>query len=259
MNVELDKEGPSVQIFVPETNGPYPTLIYCHGGGWVIGNLESHDELCRIISKESKYMVVSVDYRLAPEYPFPTPLQDCYSAAKWVWSNAETLQVNTERLVIGSDSSGGDLAAAVCHLARNENGPEFVHQLLLYPVTEYSFDTESYKNQSEGNILSKADMEWFWNHYLQDDIHGSNPYASPLKANSFEGLPPGTIVTCGFDPLRDECAVYAAELEAAGIDVKHLHYPEGVHGLAQYSYEPRKLTLGTKIVNDIIDSLCQLK
>lgn len=255
MNLAIGDEDIPIRVYVPEAEGPYPTLLYLHGGGWVLGNRDLYDATCRAITNEANCMVVSVDYRRPPEHTFPTPLEDCYTAAEWVFDTAESMQIATDSVAIGGDSAGGNLAAAVTQLARNRNGPSFDHQVLIYPVTDYAFDTTSYEENGEGYLLTKADMRWFWDHYLRDDIDGKSPYASPLQARNLQELPSATVVTCGFDPLCDEGAAYAARLEDAGVDVSHHHYEDAIHGIAQMLVEPMELTRARELITDVADDL----
>jgi len=245
-----DRDVP-VRVYVPDGDGPYPTLVYFHGGGWVLGDLELYDATCRALTNAADCMVVSVDYRLAPEHPFPTPLEDCYAAAEWVFDTAAAMQVDTDNVAVGGDSAGGNLAAAVAQMARDRDGPSFARQLLIYPVTDHSFDTESYEANAEGYLLTRADMRWFWDHYLRNDTDGRNPYASPLQARSLAGLPPATVVTCGFDPLRDEGAAYASRLAEDGVTVNHVHYPDAIHGIAQMLVEPVAVDRARDLVDDV--------
>ncbi|MFC6835364.1 alpha/beta hydrolase [Halomarina ordinaria] len=255
MDLEVTEEGIPVRVYVPEGQGPYPTLVYLHGGGWVIGDLDTYDATCRALANAADRMVVSVDYRLAPEHPFPVPLEDCYAAAEWVFDAAETMQVDTDNVAIGGDSAGGNLATAVALMARDRDGPEFARQVLVYPVTDYDFDTPSYEENADGYLLTRADMEWFWDHYLRDEVDGSHPYASPLRARDLSGLPPATVVTCGFDPLRDEGATYADRLADAGVDVNHVHYADAIHGIVQMLVEPMALTRARDLIDDVSDDL----
>jgi acetyl esterase len=255
MDLEIGDIGIPVRVYVPEREGPYPTLVFYHGGGWVIGDLDTHDETCRVLTNEAECMVVSVDYRLAPEHPFPAPLEDCYTALEWVFDDSLAMQVDTDNVAVGGDSAGGNLAAAVALLARDRGGPSIAHQSLMYPVTNHSYDTESYEENGEGYLLTKGAMEWFWDHYLESDIDGKNPYASPLLAESLEGLPPATVATCGFDPLRDEGAAYAQRLEEAGVDVNHINYDDAIHGIAQFLVEPMNLTRSRELVGDVAADL----
>jgi len=251
MELSISDGGIPVRVYVPESEGPYPTLVYYHGGGWVIGDLDSHDETCRVLASGADCMVVSVDYRLSPEHEFPTPLEDCYTAFEWVFENADSMQVDTDNVFVGGDSAGGNLAAAVALFARDNGGPETARQVLVYPVTDHSFDTPSYEENGDGGLLSRDDMEWFWDQYLRDEMDGKNPYASPLKAQSLEGLPPATVVTCGLDPLRDEGAAYARRLEEAGVPVTHHNYEDCIHGIAQFLADPMDLSRSRELLADV--------
>ncbi|SFR68620.1 acetyl esterase [Halogeometricum rufum] len=255
MDLHLGDEGVPVRVYVPEGQGPYPTVVYVHGGGWVLGDVDTHDETCRAITNATDAMVVSVDYRLSPEHTFPTPLEDCYTALEWVFDDAQTMQVDTDNVAVAGDSAGGNLAAALALMARDRGGPDIDRQVLIYPVTDHSFDTESYEENGAGYLLSKEDMEWFWDHYLESDVDGKNPYASPLQAKNLEGLPPATVLTCGFDPLRDEGAAYAHRLEEAGVSVNHINYDDAIHGIAQFLVEPMDLTRSRELIDDVAADL----
>jgi acetyl esterase len=219
-----------VRIFTPEGEAPHPVLMYFHGGGWVIGDLDTHDVPCRDLANRAGCMVVSVDYRLAPEHKFPAAPEDCYAATCWVAENAESLGADPDRLAIGGDSAGGNLAAVVALMARDRRGPGIVHQLLVYPVTDVGQDTISYRDNADGYFLSAADMAWFWSHYLTARADGENPYASPLRAESHRGLPPAHVITAELDPLRDEGEQYAARLQAAGVEAQLTRYDGMIHG-----------------------------
>lgn len=255
MDLAIGDEGVPVRVYVPEGEGPFPTVVYYHGGGWVIGDIETHDETCRILCNESDAMVVSVDYRRSPEHKFPTPLEDCYTALEWVVKDSLTMQVDTDSIMVAGDSAGGNLAAAVALLARDRGGPSIAHQTLIYPVTNHSYDTVSYEENGAGGMLSRADMEWFWDLYLPSDVEGKNPYASPLQAKSLEGLPDATVTTCGLDPLRDEGAAYAQELEDAGVSVNHLNYDDCIHGIAQMVVDPMNLTRARELLSDVAEDI----
>jgi len=211
-----------------------PVLVYVHGGGWVRGDLDTHDGLCRLLAEAADCVVVSVDYRRAPEHPFPTPVHDVYAATEWAAAYAGIVGGDGDRIAVGGDSAGGNLAAAVTLLARERDGPEISHQVLLYPVTDYAFDTDSYAENAEGYLLSRASMRWYWARYLDDEVDGANPYASPLRAPDLSGLPSATVVTAGYDPLRDEGAAYADRLREAGVSVTHANYPGMVHVFASF-------------------------
>jgi acetyl esterase len=230
--------GIPIRVYRPEGDGPHPVVVFYHGGGWVVGDLETHDQTCRALSATGDCVVVSVDYRLAPEHPFPVPVEDCYAATEWVADNTGVLHADPDRFVVAGDSAGGNLAAAVSLLARERGGPAIAHQYLVYPVTNHAYDTDSYEENADGYFLTRASMEWFWNHYLTTDIDGMNPIASPLRARDLSGLPPATVVTCEFDPLRDEGIAYAERLRDAGVDVDHSHREEMIHGFFSMLAEP---------------------
>jgi acetyl esterase len=222
-----------VRIYTPEGTGPFPILVYFHGGGWVIGSVDTIDAPCRAIANAAGCVVISVDYRLAPEHKFPAAPQDCYAATNYVAENAASYNGDPTRIAVGGDSAGGNLAAAVTLMARDFGGPPLVHQMLIYPVTNYDFSTASYQENAENYLLTKAAMEWFWNHYLRTEEDGRHPYASPLRAESLSGLPPAFVATAEFDPLRDEGEAYAARLQEAGVPVTAKRYEGMIHGCFQ--------------------------
>jgi acetyl esterase len=219
-----------VRIYTPEGSGPFPLVVFFHGGGFVVCDLDTHDGTCRQLSLRSGCVVVSVDYRLAPEHRFPAGLEDCYAATCWSIEHAADLGVDARRAAVAGDSAGGNLAAAVSLMARDRKGPALVHQLLVYPVTNHAFDTASYRDNAEGYLLSRDMMEWFWKHYLKTPGDGASPLASPLRAESLAALPSATVITAEFDPLRDEGAAYAARLREAGVPTRHAHYDGMFHG-----------------------------
>lgn len=219
-----------VRIYTPEGPMPFPVLVYFHGGGWVLGDLETHDATCRSLANAAGCMVTAVDYRLAPEHKFPIAAEDCYAATKWAVLNAAALGGDPTRIAVGGDSAGGNLAAAVAQMASDRGAPSLVFQLLIYPVTNYAFDTESYRTNADGYLLTKDAMVWFWNHYLQNENDGQNPYASPLRGQHLRNLPPALVITAEYDPLRDEGADYAAKLREAGVLVTHTDYKGMIHG-----------------------------
>lgn len=220
-----------VQIYTPEGHGPFPVLVYFHGGGWTIGTIESWDSLCRSLCNASGCVTVSVDYRLAPEHKFPAGPEDCYAATDWVVKNAASIGGDPARVAVAGDSAGGNLAAAVALMARDRGGPKVAFQLLIYPVTDAGLKTPSQQQfQDDGYILSKKDMIWFWGHYIGSDKDKTNPYASPIEAKSLRGLPPALVVTASFDPLRDEGETYAARLQEAGVKTECIRYEGVTHG-----------------------------
>ena len=203
--------------------------MYFHGGGWVIGGLDSHDETSRKLCAGSGQTVVSVDYRLAPETRYPGAVTDCFDATAWVAANAGELEVDGSRLAVAGDSAGGNLAAAVAQMARDRGGPPLAFQLLIYPVTNADFDTPSYLENAQGYFLTRPSMQWFWDHYVPQTEQRGEPYAAPLRGD-LAGLPPALVQTAEYDPLRDEGEAYAAALRAAGCAVQATRYDGLIHG-----------------------------
>jgi acetyl esterase len=218
------------RIYTPFGKEPFPVLVYFHGGGWVLGDIESSDGLCRILANKSGCMVVSIGYRLAPEHPFPAAVDDAYYATQWASANASGFSGDPSRLAVSGDSAGGNLAAVVAQIARDRGEPAVQFQLLIYPATDGACDTPSYSENAEGYFLTKAAMQWFWNHYVPKDVDRRHPHASPLRAGNFAGLPPALIVTAEFDPLRDEGERYAERLHTAGTPVQLTRYNGMIHG-----------------------------
>ena len=196
----------SARIFTPAAAGPFPAVMYFHGGGWVLGDLDTHDTLCRRLANQSQFVVVSVDYRRAPEHKHPVPLDDCFAATRYVVNNAEKLQVDPQRLAVAGDSAGGNLAAAVALMARDQGGPKVSFQLLIYPVLQPNFETQSYLDCAEGFGLTRETMIWFWQQYLARESDGQQPYAAPLVADDLRGLPPAHVITAAGQHRRlDPC------------------------------------------------------
>ena len=246
--------GPTpIRIYTPEGVGPFPVLVYFHGGGWVLGNIEGHDNVCRVLTNAAKCVTVSVDYRLAPEYKFPAAAEDSYAATKWVAENTAKLNGDATRIAVGGDSAGGNLAAVVSLMARDQGGPNLVYQLLIYPVTDYHQPgTPSYQENADGYFLTRDAMVWFWQHYLNDEAEAKIPYASPLQAKDLSGLPPAMVITPEYDPLRDEGEMYAARLKEAGIPVTIIRYPGMIHGFVSMA---GVLDQGKKAINDAAKEL----
>ncbi len=209
--------------------GALPTLLFIHGGGWVAGDLEGYDPLCRELCNASGCLVVAIEYRLAPEHKFPAAPLDCYAALLWLAANATWLGGDPHRIAVGGDSAGGNLAAVVAQMARDRGGPALRFQLLVYPVTDHSFETLSYRECAEGFLLTAEGMRWNWSHYLPGDAAGADPMASPLRAKNFAWLPPALVITAEYDPLRDEGEDYALRMRAAGVSVELRRYDGMLH------------------------------
>ncbi|MHB9288585.1 alpha/beta hydrolase [Halobacteriales archaeon Cl-PHB] len=221
-----------VRLYEPEAAGPHPVLVFYHGGGWVAGGLDTHDNVCAALTNRADCLTVSVDYRLAPEHPFPAGLEDAYAALEWVDEYGEKVNADPERIAVAGDSAGGNLATAVSLLARDRGGPEIAHQTLVYPAVANLdvHDFDSYVENGEGYLLEREGSAWYYDHYLDSPVHARNPYATPLLAESLADLPPATVLTVGFGIHRDEGVAYVERLADAGVDVTHQHYPEMVHG-----------------------------
>jgi acetyl esterase len=213
-----------------EDGRPQPALVYFHGGGWVIGDLESHDQVCRAIANAARAIVVAVDYRLAPEHKFPAAVDDAIAATRWIAGNAQSLGIDAGRLAVGGDSAGGNLAAVVSLDARDRGGPPLAFQLLVYPGTDMGMDRPSHARFAEQLPLRQSTMRWFIDHYLRSPADVADWRASPLRAPSFRGLPAALVVTAGFDPLSDEGEAYARALSDAGVPVVHQRFGGQIHG-----------------------------
>ena len=220
-----------VRLYLPDRADPSLVVFY-HGGGWVLGGLDSYDPLCRALANAAEAAVLSVDYRLAPEHPFPAGFEDAYAAAVWATKNAARLNCDPDRVAVAGDSAGGNLAAAVTLAARDRNGPDLDAQALVYPAVAapgiHTF--ESHVENAEGYFLERDSIGWFYERYLGATADRRNAYAAPLLARDLSGLPPATVITAGFDPLRDEGAAYADRLAEAGVDVRHDSFPGMIHG-----------------------------
>ena len=208
-------------------------LVYFHGGGWVLGSLESADASCRAIANRSRCVVISIDYRLAPETKFPGAVEDAYAAVRWVADNAAELRIDPERIAVGGASAGGNLAAAAALLARERGGPKIAFQLLTVPVAELSSRAESHREFAEGYGLSAADMTWFGLHYVRTPADADDPRASVVRADLHD-LPPAFVITAECDPLRDDGEAYAEKLQKLGIAARYKRYPGMFHGFMSF-------------------------
>jgi acetyl esterase len=242
----------TVRAYSPGGQGPHPALVYYHGGGWVIGDLYTHDGLCRSLANAARCAVLSVDYRLAPEFKYPVAAEDSYAGLRWAVGNAARLDIDRHRVAVGGDSAGGNLATVVALMARERGGPALVHQTLIYPVTDHGLDTPSYLENATGYVLTREGMRWFWGHYLARESQGREPYASPLRAPSLAGLPPALVITAECDPLRDEGEAYAARLRGAGVPVTLTRYAGMFHGFVRMT---RILDKARTAVDEIAGSL----
>jgi acetyl esterase len=219
-----------VRVYRPTGTGPFPTVVFYHGGGYVLGGLDSHDVLCRRLTRESGCVTMAVDYRLAPEHPFPAAVEDAYTALEWAAENRRALAGDGGLAVVG-DSAGGALAAVVSLMARDRDGPDIDHQALLYPGVGVEEGQDSLE-RNDGLVLERGDLAWFRDCYFGSDVHQENPYADPTNACDCSGLPPATVLTAGFDPLRDGGAGYAEQLADDGVPVRHVDYGDMIHGFA---------------------------
>lgn len=225
-----------IRIYTPFGVGPFPMLVYFHSGGWVLGSLEVEDSVCRILANGARCVIVSVDYRLAPEHKFPAAAEDAYTATVWAAKNAAAINGDSSRIAVGGLSAGGNLAAVVTLMARDRGEPSLIYQLLLDPVTQYGFDTESYRKQANDFLVTTDDMVWYWNQYLPSPADGKNPYASPLFAEDLTNLPPALIISAGCDVLRDDGKGYSVSLRDAGVPVKFSIYEGTIHAFIRAKY-----------------------
>lgn len=232
-----------IRIYSPEGKGSFPVMVFFHTGGWQIGDLNTQDPLCRRITNRAGCIVVAVDYRLAPEHPFPAAVDDCYEATKWVATHAVEFQGDPSRLVVAGDSSGGNLAAVIALMARDRGYPKLAFQLMMFPATDFRLSTPSMEELGEGYNVTKPQMIWIRNNYLTDQADWTNPLASPLLAPDLSGLPPALIIYAEYDPLRDDAEAYAARLKEAGVSVKASCYDGMIHDFPDLFEEPGERAL----------------
>ena len=219
-----------VRIYRPKGDGPHPAVVYFHGGGFVIGSVETHDGVCHQLATRVPAVVVSVEYRLAPEHRFPAAVEDCFAAAKWVSAHAAELGADAGRLAVAGDSAGGNLSAVVSMRARDAGGPPIAFQLLVYPATDLTRSSASHTENGEGYLLTSALMEWFTAHYMGTGGDLRHRDASPLFVEDLSELPPAVVITAEFDPLRDEGESYASRLRQAGVEARASRYDGMIHG-----------------------------
>ena len=222
------------RVYTPQaprlSAGLAPCLVFFHGGGWVIGDLDSHDVVCRKLADEGELIVISVDYRLAPEHKFPAAVDDAIAATKWIAENANELGIDAGRLTVGGDSAGGNLAAVVAIAARDGNGPAISGQVLIYPAIDFAMTHPSHSEPETSILLTHTVIKWFRDHYLNGTADVHDWRASPARAQTLIGLPPAYVLTAGADPLRDEGDEYAKRLKEAGVSVTYRHFPGQFHG-----------------------------
>ncbi|MBX9628223.1 MAG: alpha/beta hydrolase [Gemmataceae bacterium] len=217
------------RVYTPKGDGPFPVLVYFHGGGWVIADIDAYDASCRALCNAAGCVVVSAEYRRAPEHPFPAAADDALAAYEYVLGHAKNLNGDPKKVAVGGESAGGNLAAVTCLRARDKGVVAPVHQLLVYPVTDTNFDTPSYTTYADAKPLNRAMMKWFFAHYVGNRLSGPHPYAVPLNAPDLRRLPPATVITAEIDPLRDDGKRYADKLKAAGVEVDYTNYDGVTH------------------------------
>ena len=226
-----------LRIYTPAGTGPFPLLIYLHGGGWVFGTLDQSDNVCRYFTSKVGCIVISVDYRLAPKHKFPAAVEDAYGATQWAAENAKRIKGDPARIAIGGASAGGNLAAVVCLMAKDRSGPSLVFQLLAYPPTNIAtLETASYRDFARGHGLGKSHVKWYRKQYLANEEDAKNAYASPLLADDLSNLPPALVLTGEFDVLRDEGEAYAKRLKQEGISARYIRYANMGH-IAHWTIE----------------------
>jgi acetyl esterase len=247
-----------VRLYSPDDAGGdgRAALVYYHGGGWMLGGLDTADDVCRALSNAADRVVLSVDYRLAPEHRFPAAVEDAWAAVEWAAGNADDLEIDADRLAVGGASAGGTLAAVVALLARDHEGPAIERQVLVYPSVDPDERRRSHRENAEGYLLTTADVSWFKAEYLGSDVHARNPYAFPAAACRVDGLAPATVVTAGFDPARDEAIAYAGRLDEAGVSVALHNYPGAIHSFLSYLTTP-ELAAAREAVDAIAADLCR--
>ena len=226
---DVDADGVPARVYRPSPDPDRPVIVYFHGGGWTIGTVDQYDLVVRQIANATDAIVVSVDYRLAPEHPFPAAVDDCWRALVWTAKNASSFGGDGSRLAVMGDSAGGNLAAVCALLARDAGTPDLAMQVLVYPVVDCEFDTPSYRENGKGYLLTADDMHWFFSCYLGDGADPADWRISPHRSPDLYGVAPAVVVTAEYDPLRDEGQAYARRLETAGVSVTHIPYEGMIH------------------------------
>ncbi|GCF10570.1 alpha/beta hydrolase [Dictyobacter arantiisoli] len=230
----LSLQGPvgefTVRLYTPAGKGPLPILVYFHGGGWVFGNLETHDALCRTLANQAACIVIAVDYHLSPEYKFPIAIKEGYNTIQWIADQASSFNGDASRIAIAGDSAGGNLAAAVALMIRDKGNPKLAYQVLIYPLIDYYRPfKQSYLDYGEDYYVTRDELVWHWQQYLSNDLEGQHPYASPLRSPLLTQLPPTLVITAEYDPVRDEGELYARRLQESGVPTHLTRYDGMIH------------------------------
>ena len=234
VQIENSSGSTLVRLYVPDSSGPHPAVLFLHGGGWALGSVALSDPLCRALCRASRTIIASVEYRLAPEHPFPAGLDDAYAALGWLDENAAEIGAIPGKLGVCGDSAGANLAAAVSLMSRDRRGPEVALQVLIYPALDPTLSEASMHMLSNGYGLTRADMQLYWELYLKSPDDAANPYASPPRETNLKGIAPALIITAEYDPLVDEGERYGAQLRDAGVPARTLRYPGMIHGFMSY-------------------------
>ncbi|WP_458210499.1 alpha/beta hydrolase [Haladaptatus sp. NG-SE-30] len=243
----------ATRLYLPNESGAFPTVVFFHGGGFVFGDIATHDHLCRQLTRESRCAVLSVAYRLAPEHPFPAAVEDAYAAVAWAAANPDVIR-STGEVAVAGDSAGGTLAAVTSLMAAERDAPEIAYQALLYPAVGIEPEQPSMQ-QHTGTVLTERDLEWFRECYYGSAIHERNPYADPMQAGNLAGVAPATILTAGFDPLRDGGTAYAERLVSEGVSVQYRNYEAMIHGFLTQPCIDRAADAITEVGRDLTDAL----
>ncbi len=254
-HIDVDDGEIPIRLYTPDGDGPFPTLVWLHGGGWVRDSIDGNDPICRALAIEAGCSVLSVGYRLAPEYPFPVGLEDSYRALRWAAANRDVVFGAGEPLAIGGKSAGGNLTVATALLARDRDGPDIAHQAPLVPVLDRPRGTDSYLENTEGFGPTADEMGWFWGQYLDRAVDNRHPYAAPLQARDLGSLPPATVVTAGFDALRDDGLAYVDRLSASEVAVDHHHYPDMPHHVVSSAFHYEDVGRAREAISGVANSL----
>jgi acetyl esterase len=252
-DISLSDHPIRVRIYAPNPGNNLPCILFFHGGGWTLNDLDTHDDLCRSICSDVEAVVISVDFRLAPEHKFPAAIDDSYAALEWVFENHGRLGIDTDRIAVAGDSSGATQATVVCRLARDRGLPAIRYQWLLYPVTDfYDRNTVSYEENATGYSLDREMMVWFWGNYIDDTTDRNDSRLCPLRCDDLAGMPPGLVMTAHYDPLRDEGETYAKKLIEAGVDIELIRYGDQMHG---FILQRRKIDTADIAYRDAVSRL----